>query len=149
MTDCEWLWPMLALSLSQGVQSPTNVESQLFPPNVIWQVGNCKCVELWYLKVYNYNVVVQAPKGLERPLLHCVYCSLPSRETKDIIESLGKLWRCGSSASSVGFKVAFWHNFPFLTHFWKVNVHHDRYLIISILPTTCLTLLFYTLFDQI
>ena len=46
-------------------------------------------------------------------------------------------------------KVAFWHNFPFLTHFRKVNVHHDRYLLISILPTTCLTLWFYTLFDQI
>ena len=47
------------------------------------------------------------------------------------------------------FKVAFWHNFPFLSHFRKVNVHHDRYLFISILPTTSLTLWFHTLFDQI
>ena len=27
-----------------------------------------------------YNTVVQASKGLERPLLHCGYCSLPGRE---------------------------------------------------------------------
>ena len=45
-------------------------------------------------------------------------------------------------------KVAFRHNFPFLSHFRKVNVHHERHLLISILPTTCLTLWFYTLFDQ-
>ena len=32
-------------------------------------------------------------------------------------------------------KLAFWPNFPFLSHFRKVNVHHDRYLLISILPT--------------
>ena len=41
------------------------------------------------------------------------------------------------------------NNFPFLTHFRKVNVHHDRYLLISILPTTCLALWLYALFDQL
>ena len=39
----------------------------------------------------------------------------------------------GDSGLTVVFKVAFWHNFPFLTHIRKVNVHHDRYLLISIL----------------
>ena len=36
--------------------------------------------------------MIQAPKGLERPLLHCVYGSLPSREAL-------RMW---GSASSVG-----------------------------------------------
>ena len=109
----------------------TTFNYQTAPHISIHYVTKLKATELWGYSYSKYFEYIWFDSG-EIPCLSCPYYIYVA-------------W----NNPVQGLKVAFWHNFHFLTHLWKVNLHHDRYLIISILPTTCLTLWFYTLFDQI